>query len=129
MATIEKFEDIEAWKTARLLCKEIHLITLNKPFCDDFKLKGQIKDSSGSSMDNIAEGFDRGGKQEFINFLGYARGSAGECRSQLYRAFDYGYIDSNKHKELHMMTLEISRMISGLIKYLKGSDKRGFKFH
>jgi four helix bundle protein len=86
MATIKKFEDIEAWQKARVLCQEIYRISREGQFAKDFALRNQICASSGSIMDNIAEGFERGGRKEFIQFLGIAKGSSGEVKSQLYRA-------------------------------------------
>lgn len=83
MATFNRFEDILAWQKARVLCKMINDYTLKDLFSRDFKLVSQIKGSSGSAMDNIAEGFERGGNKEFIQFLFISKGSAGETRSQL----------------------------------------------
>jgi len=100
MATIKRFEDISAWQKARELSKEIYAITKIGRFSKDYELKGQILKASGSIMDNIAEGFERGGKGEFIQFLGIAKGSCGEVRSQLYRALDREYIDKEKFNEL-----------------------------
>ncbi|MEP7251300.1 MAG: four helix bundle protein [Ginsengibacter sp.] len=83
MATIQKFEDLKVWQKARLICNEVFLLTTEGAFSKDFGLKDQINRSSGSIMDNIAEGFGRKGNLEFINFLTYANGSACECKSQL----------------------------------------------
>lgn len=88
MATIEKFEDLDIWKEARILSKEIILLSKNTELKTDFKLRDQIKGSSGSVMDNIAEGFERDGNLEFRQFFSITKGSAGESRSQLYRVFD-----------------------------------------
>ena len=92
MATIKRFEELMIWKKARILCSEIHVLISVAPFSKDYKLKEQINGASGSIMDNIAEGFGRQGKLEFIQFLIYASGSACETKSQLYRALDRNYI-------------------------------------
>src|SRR5665647_3333145 len=94
MATIKTFEDLEIWKLARLLCQDVFLITNHYFFSKDYGLKNQINNSNGSVMDNIAEGFDRDGTKEFIQFLSIAKASCGECRSQLYRALDRAYISN-----------------------------------
>ena len=88
MATIQSFEDLKTWQKARFLCKEIFLLSSKGNFSKDFELKNQINASSGSIMDNIAEGYGRKGNVAFINLFSYARGSASECKSQLYSAFD-----------------------------------------
>ena len=128
MGTFSRFEDLEIWKKARLFSKEIFELTLTGSFEKDFSLKNQINTSSGSIADNIAEGFEREGNKEFINFLSIAKGSAGEARSQLYRAFDRGYIQEPKLKEMISKSLEISKSLSGFIKYLKESEIKGNKF-
>ncbi len=128
MATIKKFEDLKVWQKARILCQQVFEITQKEPFAKDYKLKDQINGSSGSVMDNIAEGFGRQENNEFINFLTIANGSAMEVKSQLYRAFDRSYITKDKFEELSLQTDEISKMIFGLIAYLGKSDFRGQKF-
>lgn len=128
MATIERFEQIEAWKLARELSKEIYWITNNTDLAKDFGLKNQMRDSSGSIMDNIAEGFERGGNKEFIQFLGIAKGSAGELKSQLYRTLDQKYIDQKLFQKLYNKTENVCKLIMGLIKYLKSSNYKGVKF-
>ena len=115
-------------KEARILCKFIFELTEKEPFCRDYKLKDQIHSSSGSVMDNIAEGFERGGNKEFIQFLFIAKGSCGECRSQSYRAFDYQYIKQDTLDDLINRTTTLSKKISSLITYLKNSDLKGSKF-
>lgn len=128
MATIQSFEDLKTWQKARFLCTEIFSLTSTGNFYRDFELKNQINASSGSIMDNIAEGFGRKGNIEFINFLSYASGSASECKSQLYRAFDRNYITEDKRKELCDLAEEISKMITSFIIYLGGNETKGLKF-
>jgi four helix bundle protein len=128
VATIQNFEDLKVWQKARLLCAEIFSITIVSNFSKDFGLKDQINRSSGSIMDNIAEGFGRKGNLEFINYLTYSNGSACECKSQLYRAFDRNYITEEKRKELADLADEITKMITSLISYLGGSELKGIKF-
>jgi len=128
MSTIKKFEDLKVWQKARILCQKVFEITQQEPFSSNYKLKDQINGSSGSVMDNIAEGFGRQGNNEFINFLTIANGSAMEVKSQLYRALDRNYITKDKFEELSLQADEISKMIFGLIAYLGKSDFRGQKF-
>jgi four helix bundle protein len=127
MATIQRFEDLEIWQKARTLCNEIYTIINSEPFSKDFKLKEQINASSGSVMDNIAEGFERDGKQEFKQFLSISKGSCGEVRSQLYRAFDRKYIYPEKFEQLKTLTEEISKQLSNFIKYLNNTTIKGIK--
>jgi four helix bundle protein len=128
MATIQKFEDIETWQKARVLCNEIFIISKETALASDFKLRDQINASAGSIMDNIAEGFERGGKLELINFLTISKGSAGEVRSQLYRLLDRGYIHAEKFQELYRLTIEIGSMLGRWIAYLNKSEIKGTKF-
>ena len=94
--TIKRFADLEVWKNARELCKKIKTISDSTALGKDFSLKDQILRSSGSCMDNIAEGFERDGNKEFINFLYISKGSIGETRSQVHRTFDFGWKESDK---------------------------------
>jgi four helix bundle protein len=125
---IKRFEDLEIWKEARELCKVVQEVTSQSPFCNDFKLRDQIRGSSGSAMDNIAEGFDRGGNKEFGQFLSISRGSTGEARSQSYRAYDNKYITEEKFNELLERTDSLSRKTFKLMEYLKNSDIKGIKY-
>lgn len=128
MATIKRFEDLEIWQDARKLSKEIIIISKNTDLDKDFKLKAQIKDSSGSVMDNIAEGFERNGNLEFRQFLSIAKGSAGEARSQLYRVFDNEYINEIKLNQLIFEYEKLSIKIHNFITYLNIKDFKGTKF-
>ena len=125
---IKRFEDLEIWQEARELCKIIYDITSTGQFSMDFKFRDQIRASSGSTVDNIAEGFDRGGNKEFYQFLSISRGSCGEVRSQSYRAFDNNYISETQFNDLLERTDRLSRKTSNLMQHLKNSDKKGSKY-
>lgn len=129
MATVEKFEDLIAWKKARMFAHEIYELTCLEKFSRDFSLVDQIRRSSGSVMDNIAEGFSRGGNKEFIHFLFIATGSLSETKSQLYRAFDRKYINEDILQEKLYKADELGKIIGGLISYLHKSDFSGRKFN
>ncbi len=128
MAKIEKFEDIEAWKAARGITRMIYQISSSGNFCKDFALVNQIRRASVSILSNIAEGFERNGDKEFIQFLTIAKGSCGEVRAQLYVALDQNYVDKKQFLDIQNKLIETSRMISGLIKYLQQSNLKGSKF-
>jgi four helix bundle protein len=101
MATITRFEDLEIWQLARVLSKKIYTLTYKEPLSSDFRLKDQMRGSSGSIMDNIAEGFERGSRFEFINSLSISKGEIGELKSQLYRSLDNTYISEMVFKEFY----------------------------
>ena len=126
--TIQRFEDLEIWKEARILAKRIKEITDKDPFFSDFKFRDQIRASSGSTMDNIAEGFERDGSREFSQFLSIAKGSNGEVKSQAYRALDYNYIIQSEFEELIEKSETLGKKIGNFIKYLKNSNIRGHKY-
>ena len=128
MMKVTRFEDLEIWQEARELCKNVYEITSLGPFCNDFKFRDQIRASAGSAMDNIAEGFERGGNKEFHQFLSVSRGSIGEVRSQSYRAFDNNYINEEKFNELLESTDSLSRKTYNLMHHLKNSDIKGLKY-
>lgn len=128
MATIKKFEDLKIWQMSRKLSCKVFMLTEKGQFVKDFGFKGQIKDAIGSVMDNIAEGFGRGGNKEFVNFLSMSVGSCCEVKSQLYRALDWKYISEEEFKECSTMSEEIISKIGSLINYLNQSDLKGEKF-
>lgn len=126
--TINRFEDLEIWKKARELCQIVFTLTSREPFSKDYRFRDQIRAASGSVMDNIAEGYEREGNKEFIKFLSYSKGSAGEVRSQSYRAKDFEYINDQEYLDLKQRTEDLSKQISAFMKYLKNSDLKGSRF-
>lgn len=128
MATFKRFEDITAWQKARDLTKVVYEITKNGNFSKDFGLRDQIRRAAVSIMSNIAEGFDRGGRKEFIQYLSIAKGSVGEVKSQLYAALDQKYIAEKVFNEAFPLAEEINRLIFSLIKYLGNTDIKGLKY-
>lgn len=128
MATWEKIEDIEIWRDSRNLCDKIWNIIQSTSLKNDFRLRDQMSGSSGSIMDNIAEGFGREGNKEFKLFLSYSIGSCAELSSQLYRCLDRSYIDENAFNELNNEVLIITKRIKTLRNYLKDTPFRGNKF-
>ena len=128
MSRIQRFEDLETWKIARELTKDIYGLTRKDRFSRDFGLRDQICRSSVSIMSNVAEGFERDGDKEFVNFLSIAKGSAGETRSLLYVALDREYISDAEFKVISARAIENSRVISGLSNYLRQSELKGLKF-
>lgn len=125
---IEKFEDLIVWQKARVLNKFIYDITSSEKFSKDFALANQIRRSSISIISNIAEGFERNGNKEFIQFLYISKASCAELRSQLYIALDLVYISNQKFDELNSLAIEISKMIRGLIQSIENSTLKGSKF-
>ena len=126
--TIRSFEELEVWKEARELSKRVYEITSTAPFNKDFRFRDQIRASSGSALDNIAEGYNRGGNKEFGQFLSISLGSIGEVRSQSYRAFDVKYISKETFDELLERTDSLSRKTYNLMQHIKKSDLKGFKY-
>ena len=116
---IKRFEDIEAWKEARELTKEIYALTKKPTFSRDYGLIDQIRRAAISIMANIAEGFDSNSDAQFISFLSYSQRSTSELQSHLYVALDQSYILENKFNELYNRIEKIKRLIGGFIKYLK----------
>ena len=119
MATVERFEDLRIWQTARQLVKEIYSATKQRAFRRDFALRDQITRAATSAMSNIAEGFERGSRKEFVQFLNIAKGSNGEVRSQLYVALDQEYLDNQAFESLRHAALSLSRQIASFIRYLE----------
>ncbi len=128
MSTIKQFEDLEIWQLARKISHEIYAFTRKESFSRDFSLVDQIRRSSGSVMDNISEGFERDGNKEFKFYLSISKGSAGETRSQLYRALDEEYITQDEFEPVYAELIELSRKIKSFMKYLSSSDYKGQKF-
>lgn len=122
------FEDLEVFRESRALTNSIYRITAAAEFSKDFGLRDQIRRAAVSVMSNVAEGFERGGNQEFMQFLYIAKGSCGEVRAQLYVATDQGYLTASQSKDLIAAAKRLSGMISNLIEYLKGSGMKGAKF-
>ena len=119
MAVIQNFEDIQSWKIARKLAKDIYLVSGQGAFCRDSGLRNQICRAVVSISSNIAEGFERSSKRDFVNFLHIARGSAGEVRSQLYLALDLGYISQEQFADFQNRCKDILRLLSALIASLQ----------
>jgi four helix bundle protein len=113
-ARIERFEELIAWAKARTLSREIYEVTRRGAFARDFGLSGQIQRAAVSIMSNIAEGFERGGRGEFHQFLSTAKASCAELRSQLYVALDVGYLDQQQFHVLLKHAEEVARIIGGL---------------
>ena len=123
--TIQNFEDLEIWKVARGLTQTIYQLTKAEKFSKDFALRDQLRRATVSIMSNIAEGFERGGNQEFSQFLYVAKGSCGEVRSQIYVALDQEYIEQNVAHGVLATLKRLSVMIKHLIDHLKRSGMRG----
>src|SRR5215208_3108305 len=129
MSTVTRFEDLEISKLSRELAREIFkTYGQSELFSKDYKLKEQINGAAGSVMDNIAEGFERNSRNEFINFLSIAKGSAGEVKSQLYRALDRNYVCQTQFDFLYSKAEEICKKIGAFINYLNRSTHKGTKF-
>ena len=127
MPKAKRFEDLAIYQIARDLCKEVYVITKKGDFHNDTRFVQQIHAAAGSIMDNIAEGFERDGNKEFINFLYIAKGSCGEVRSQVIRASDVGFIDNETATRLYNDCVILSKAISKFITSLRGSSITGLK--
>jgi len=127
MAKFERFEDIKAWQKARALNHDLWPFFQRLNENRLWELRNQMLRSAGSMMDNIVEGFERESNREFLTFLGYAKASAGELRSQLYRSFDFEQLSEVEFQQYSSRAEEVSRMIGGLMTYLKDSERRGYR--
>lgn len=128
MSTIQKFEDLKVWQKAREVNLQIYKLSNKATFSKDFGLRDQIRRASVSVISNIAEGFERNGTKEFSQFLSISKASAAEIRSQLYVAKDLEYISTEEFIEIVNGLTEVSKMISGLMAYLKTTEIKGSKF-
>jgi four helix bundle protein len=128
MGTIRRFEELEICQMARALNNDIVPLLLKLQECKSFDLKSQLDDAMGSVMDNIAEGFERDGNREFIQFLAVSKGSLGESRSQLYRSFDRNYLTTEELTALQGKCLTLASKIANFMTYLRNSGHRGPKF-
>jgi len=128
MSTLKQFEDIEAWQKARELTCGVYSCSKVGNFAKDFGLRDQIRRAAVSVMSNIAEGFERGGTGEFIQFLAMAKGSAGEVEAQLYVARDQQYISNDEFQSLKATAVSTKRLTAGLMGYLRNSGIKGDKY-
>jgi four helix bundle protein len=128
MANVEKFEDLEVWQRAREITRSIYAISFDGTFAKDYALVNQMRRAAISILSNIAEGFERNGDKEFVQFLLVAKGSCGEVRAQLYVALDQEYVDGDSFASINNKLTETSRMISDLIKYLRQSELKGSRY-
>ena len=128
MASVKDFEELAILQKARELSQRIYPVTNKVGFKSDFRFVQQIRAAAGSIMDNIAEGFERGGNKEFLNFLYIAKGSCGEVRSQLIRANDVGYLTHEEYEDLYTECRKLSASIMNFIKELRASEYTGAKF-
>lgn len=128
MATIKQFEDLEIWQLARILCDDIYNLAMKSDLHKNYRLFNQIDGSSGSVMDNIAEGFERNGNREFIQYLSIAKASCGETRSQLHRVLDRRFATKEEFEKLKEQSIILSKKIGAFMSYLSKSEYKGSKF-
>ena len=129
MAKIEKFEDLEIWNKSREICIDIETLFETTNLGKRFSMKDQMDRSSGSIMDNIAEGFERNGNREFVNFLSFSKGSRGELKSQLYRALNKNLISQSEFDNLSVKIELVKNKIGAFMKYLNSTEIKGLKFN
>jgi four helix bundle protein len=120
MATVKQFEDLNVWQNARHLVGAVYTASRTRAFNQDFGLRDQIRRAAVSTMSNIAEGFERGTRKEFVQFLHIAKGSNGEVRSQLQVAADQQYIGENDFTTLRDLSATLSKQLAAFIRYLEG---------
>jgi four helix bundle protein len=128
MATVHRFEDLEIWQLARSLYQKISKLAEKIKRNHDYRFADQIKAAAGSIMDNIAEGFERNSRLEFLNSLSISKGESGELKSQLYRAIDDDYLNKIEFDELYEDTDKVSKKIANFVKYLNTSNIKGLQF-
>ncbi|MGB5942961.1 MAG: four helix bundle protein [Leeuwenhoekiella sp.] len=128
MGKIDRFEDLEVWQLAREVCLDINRLIDTSQLATDYALRNQINRSSGSVMDNIAEGFERDGSKEFKQYLSISKGSCGEVRSQLYRCLDRNYLSQDEFSKISNKTVVLSKKLGSFISYLKNTNFKGVKF-
>jgi len=128
MAQINTFEDLKIWQESKELVKEVYFLTKEKTFSRDYQLIDHIRKTAISIPSNIAEGFERDGSKEFLNFLSIAKGSCGELRTQLNIALDQDYLSQEQFSKFNFKIIELSKSMGSLMKYLKSSDIKGHKF-
>jgi four helix bundle protein len=128
MKNIKSFEDLEVWKISKEFTLDIYKITGKKEFNHDYSLRDQLRRASVSIISNIAEGYERNGNKEMVQFLIISKGSAGEIRAQLIIAFELNYLSQSEFEELKDKIFNISKQLSGFIKYIKQSELKGSKY-
>lgn len=128
MAGYQNFRNMKVWKESRKLNQELFEILKDKEDRNFGFLKNHMYKTAGSIMDNIAEGAERSGNKEFIHFLSISKGSAGELISQMYRAMDAGLINESEFNQCEEKLVDISKQLMNFMKYLKQSDRKGYKF-
>ena len=128
MAAVRQFEDLVAWQKARELTRALYKYSSAGAFARDWALQNQVRRATVSIMANIAEGFERGGDREFLQFLAIAKGSCGEVQSHLHVGLDQEYFTPEQHAAMVENSSQVSRLITGLMKHLRQSTMRGSKF-
>jgi four helix bundle protein len=118
---IEKFEQVDSWKEARLLVSDIYSLLSE---CRDFGYKGQMQRAAVSVMSNIAEGFDRGSNREFVQFLVISRGSVSEVKSLAYAGLDVGHLDVKSFEMIMARCIKLTNVLNGFIRFLKASSRK-----